>query len=565
MPTPKDLLQSVVTCLVDDEVMPARLLALGDAAAIMMMADESLAAVFTPAFGPPEALQERLHEIVQKNPGVHIKLVIIGGGLDERGLMPRAGGLLSRRAVQLFHLAQGDDGWSLWTGGGARPDSPVGRVLDRAARGELPPPDPAGLAQRVDPPAPLSPHERSRLEAGQAFVESLQVRPRTTWGLLGVLVAIFVCEMLWGGSESIPTLVRMGGNTYGAVAAGEPWRLLSSALLHAGVIHIAVNGYVLVMLGGFMEKVLGPGRYGVLLGGAALGGGLASGILSNVVVSVGASGAIWGVLGAAAALAWRPAGAIPEVIVKPLRRVAMINLGLGLAISFVPQVDLWAHLGGGLVGALLVFSGVLTRGLLHPAARDEDDSGDVSRQGRGWTIAAGVVAGVMASCLAVAWATERPWELAGEPSWAHHELTEGLVIDVPRPLGEPQSVQAEGDKTAWAFGDPFSDPLTVELILVDLDPEERAGVLETFGEEGVPPPEGTVVSLSWRSRSAEAGPCYEAEHVFPNGMVGGYWVLVRDDALLTIRSLRWSATTDHWGRTALERVYASLEDVTPAR
>ena len=561
MPTPKDLLQSVVTCLVDDEVMPARLLALGDAAAIMMMTDESLAAVFTPAFGPPETLRDRLHEIVAKNPGVHIKLVIVGGGLDERALMPKGGGLLSRRAVQLFHLGQEDDGWSLWTGGGARADSPVGRVLDRAARGELPPPDPVGLAGRVEPPAPLSPHERSRLEAGQAFVESLQARPRATWGLLGVLTAIFACEMLWGGSEFIPTLVRMGANTGDALGA-EPWRLLSSALLHAGWFHIVVNGYVLVMLGGFMEKVLGAGRYGVLLGGAALGGGLASAILSPHGMSVGASGAIWGVLGAAAALAWRPGGVIPEVFVKSLRRTAMINLGLGLAISLVPQVDLWAHLGGGVAGAVLVWSGVLTRGLRHPAARAEAAEQGTQRAERRWTIAAGVVAGIMATSVVVAWQTGRPWELLGEPPLTRHPVADGLAIELPTAMGEGKAVQGEQGGQAWVFGDANRDPLVIVVERESLDSAQREEVLRIYGDEGPERPPDTEESRPWQAREAEEGPCYETEFIYASGVVGGYWAQVRGDMLIKTFSYRGADAPAHWGRPLLERIYASMEQGT---
>jgi membrane associated rhomboid family serine protease len=410
VPDPQTLLFSVVTRLVDDPAMPAQLLALGDAAAVLAMADGSLAALFTPAFGPPQILEARLRALVDENPGAHLKLVIIGGDPSVRALLPTQGAsVLARRAVQLFHLARDREAtegraWALWTGGGARPDSPLGATLSAAGRGELPPPpEPAALAERVERPPPLSPEERTRLAEGRAFVAALRVRPYVTWGLVAVLGVVFALEELWGGSETVATLVRMGGNTAASLGT-EPWRLLSSALLHAGWFHLGVNGFVLLVLGGFLERVLGAARYGVLLGAAAVGGSLASALLSSASLSVGASGALWGVLGAAAALSWRPGEVIPAVVVGPLRRNAMINLVLNLAISFHPQIDVWAHLGGGLVGAALVLGGVLTRGLARPgsAARSH---------GRAFAIAAGIMAGLAAACLAAAWVTGRPWEL----------------------------------------------------------------------------------------------------------------------------------------------------------
>lgn len=554
MSTPRTLLLSVVTHLLDDRN-PARLLALGDAAAVLAMPDNSLMALFTPAFGEPEAIGAKLRSIVEGNPGAHLKLVLVGGGSELREQLPRSGGLLSRRAVQQFQLLREDGGWSLWTGGGARPDSPVGQALQAAGRGELPAPDPEALRRRVDPPAPLSPEERTQLAEGQAFVAGLRVRPRATLGLLAALVVIFALEELWGGSETVPTLVRMGGNT-DATLGGEPWRLLSSALLHAGWFHVAVNGFVLLVLGGFVEKVFGAARYGVLLGAAAVGGSLASAILSPAPLSVGASGAIWGVLGAAAALSWRPQGVIPEAMVGSLRRNAMINLVINLAASFHPQVDLWAHLGGGLVGAGLVLGGVLTWGM--PRWGDGVSS---TRARRGFVIAAGLVVGLATASLAAAWSTGRPWLLTAErTAWTQHVLGP-VALEAPALLGEPTPVSVPAGASAWTLGDPLRDPmvLTVEVEPHGFDPAALARRIRAF-EAGAGPevPAEARVTQPWHRLERQGPATFALELTYEDGPRVSLLLQVHDDVDVWIRGERWPALASTWA-SALQRVHASLE------
>lgn len=559
MPDSETLLLSVVTRLLDDPAIPARLLALGNAAAVLAMADGSLAALFTPAFGPT-ALPAKLRALVDDNPGVHLKLVIVGGSPATRALLPKDGGsVLSRRAVQLFHLGPDEAGaagardeWTLWTGGGARPDSPLGTALATAARGELPAPDRTALAQRVERAPTLSAEERTRLPEGQAFLAALRARPWATWGLVAVLGVVFALEELWGGSETVPTLVRMGGNTH-ATLEGEPWRLLSSALLHAGWLHVGVNGFGLLVLGGFLERVLGAARYGVLLGAAAVGGSLASALLSSAPLSVGASGAIWGVLGAAAALSWRPGQVIPAIMVGPLRRNAMINLVINLAVSFHPQVDVWAHLGGGLVGAALVLGGVLPRGLVRPG------SGPATGR-RGFVIAAGAVVGLAVASLATAWVGGRPWQLVAEPQWARHTLG-SLSIEVPALLGEPQVVPTPDGAGVWSFGDPMRDPLLLTVMVEPhgLDPEAlavRVAELER-DQDGPPPPDAARVSKAWQRRAQAGPPTFEVEYAFEDGQRLGLLLLLGDEADVWIKSERWAALATRWA-APLERAHASL-------
>ncbi len=563
VPNPQTLMLSVVARLVDDPTNPAQLLALGDAAAILKLVDHSLTAIFTPGFGPAAAIGDKLQAIVQDNPGIHIKLVLIGGGDPLREQLPRGGGMLSRRAVQLFHLGPGASAaepWTVWTGGGARTDSPVGATLQAAAKGELPTVDQASVAARVDAPPPQTAEERQQVAESRAFIAQLGTRPVVTWGILAVLATIFGLEMIWGGSESIPTLVRMGGNLPDGVSQ-QPWRLLSSALLHAGPLHVAVNGYVLLVLGGFMEKILGRGRYAVLLGAAALGGSLVSAMVSSAAVSVGASGAIWGVLGAAAALAWRPGDTIPATMVGPLRRNAMINLVINLSVSFMPQVDLWAHLGGGLAGAGLVLGGVLLRDLPRPGAQTTDGTAQPPpSDGRRWTIAAGLVAGVMGASLALAWITGQPWQLSMQPQFTSHRLADGVEVTAPALLGAPAYERDATGSDTWTLGDPLGDPLALAVVVTPhaLDPLALADYAEHWAQAGPAAPPDAVQTIPWSQREGVSPPTFVVEYRYPNGLVSGIWIQLRPDAKIRLESIHWPTSDERWAR-AVARAQASLE------
>lgn len=565
VPDPQMLLLSVVTRLLHEPI-AARLRALGKAAAVLEEPGGSLVALFTPAFGEREAIGAELRSIVQRHPRTRVRLVLVGGDAELRALLPR-GRPLAWGTVQRFHLAPDAEGrWSLWTGRGTPARSPLGEVLGAAARGELPAPDVAALLSRVEPRPPPSPEQQARIEEERAFVAGLRGPSWVTWGVMAVLVAVFACEVGWGGSETLPTLARMGANT--EATPGEPWRLLSSALLHAGWAHLAINGFVLLVLGGFVERLLGAARYAVLLGAAAVGGSVASVLLSPAPLSVGASGAIWGVLGAVAVLTWRPGALIPGSLVGPLRRNAMINLVLNLAISFHPQVDLWAHLGGGLVGAGLVLGGVLTRGL-GPVAVPEPEASAGTGNRRWFVIAAWGFAGLTAASLAAAWIVGRPWQLREPTAWAWHALGP-VELEAPAELGEPTETPVPHDlvtapldapaPSRWQLGDPVIDPLALDVTVIPypVDPQalERE-VLELSRHQPQTPPDAEV-AVPWHAREGEGWPSFVVEYDYPSGLRQALWVQLRPDAELRIDSLRWPGLGDAWA-AALERIHASLE------
>ncbi|WP_244105526.1 rhomboid family intramembrane serine protease [Burkholderia ambifaria] len=195
--------------------------------------------------------------------------------------------------------------------------------------------------------------------------------------LLLVVVNTVIFMLMWRqasyGSLSNALLLDWGANFAPYTLTGQPWRLLSSAFLHGSWIHLALNMYMLVVLGTVLERAGGTLRFGVAYLLSALGGSLLSALWHGYhevgstsfafgvalassgiqpVVSVGASGALMGLAGAAAAFALRrrhdSAGDAPVAInLGALGQVIAINLGSGFLISGIDQA---AHLGGVVVG-----------------------------------------------------------------------------------------------------------------------------------------------------------------------------------------------------------------------
>lgn len=168
-------------------------------------------------------------------------------------------------------------------------------------------------------------------------------RPYLTYGLIGINIAVFLLQLSIGVDESA---TKWGMWPIGIAANGDYWSLLTSAFLHGSFLHIAFNMYVLFVMGPTLERVLGHIRFSVLYLLAALGGAVASYAFSDVnTVSVGASGAIFGLMGAFVVAGRRLRYDITQVLV-----LLAINLGFGF---IQPNVDWRAHLGGLAVGALV--------------------------------------------------------------------------------------------------------------------------------------------------------------------------------------------------------------------
>lgn len=172
-----------------------------------------------------------------------------------------------------------------------------------------------------------------------------------TLTLVGANVLVFLVGVLVGqdglrarfGNITGPVLLDGGP---AGLADGEYYRLVTSAFLHAGLIHLALNMAALFTLGAPLEAALGRLRFVALYLLAALGGGVAAFLFApRDVLGVGASGAIFGLFGAFYVVVRRLGGSTGPILAL---------LGVNLVFTFaVPYIDWRAHLGGLATGTLV--------------------------------------------------------------------------------------------------------------------------------------------------------------------------------------------------------------------
>jgi membrane associated rhomboid family serine protease len=142
----------------------------------------------------------------------------------------------------------------------------------------------------------------------------------------------------------------MQGGMIGAyVVAGQWWRIFTSAFLHADLMHIAFNMFALYQVGQFVEMIYGTPRMAIIYALAGLAGGVAVTEFTPDVVTIGASGAIFGLFGALAIAGLR-LGERGRSIMQQTTGIIVINL----AISLWPgsNISIADHVGGLIVGTL---------------------------------------------------------------------------------------------------------------------------------------------------------------------------------------------------------------------
>jgi len=172
-------------------------------------------------------------------------------------------------------------------------------------------------------------------------LRSLRRDPYVTMALIAVNVAVFLPSM--GASDQRGDLGLFGP----AVADGDWWRIVTSGFLHFDLLHIGFNMALLWWLGSMLEPALGRVRFGILYAGALVGGSLGVLVLDPNALTGGASGAVFGLMGAAF-LSQRRNGVDP--MQSGLGGLLLINL----LFSFRPGVSIGGHVGGLLGGALLI-------------------------------------------------------------------------------------------------------------------------------------------------------------------------------------------------------------------
>lgn len=194
------------------------------------------------------------------------------------------------------------------------------------------------------------------------FERRMHRRPPVTLAIIGALAVVFAAESARGALDSAQALVAFGALSRPEVFAGQVWRLESATWLHGGLNHLVSNAIALFILGMICEHAFGRAQYFTLYVFSGVGGSFLS-LLMSEGPSVGASGAIFGLQGAAIVLFRQHR----DRILMRDRRIGAVLLGWALY-SFVtgwtsPFIDNGAHIGGALTGALMARR-------LHPVVLD---------------------------------------------------------------------------------------------------------------------------------------------------------------------------------------------------
>ncbi len=183
--------------------------------------------------------------------------------------------------------------------------------------------------------------------------------PPVTLVLIALNLAAFAYSVSKGAGWVVPDpdrLVAVGGNLPALTLRGEPWRLVTAMFLHGGLIHLAMNMICLWPGGRQAEYLFGKKSFLAIYLIAGLVGGIVSAARTTMVVSVGASGAVFGLFGAICAYLLAHRDQLePTVRSKQLKSIGsfmVINLVIGVTAA---GIDLAAHLGGFVAGFLVAY------------------------------------------------------------------------------------------------------------------------------------------------------------------------------------------------------------------
>lgn len=171
-------------------------------------------------------------------------------------------------------------------------------------------------------------------------------RPLATYAIVGVTALVYLLQLIPGS----PVQQLLAFNSlYVAPAFGtpfEPWRLVTVLVVHGGFFHLALNMLAVWMIGRSLEPLLGRWRFLALYVLSGVGGSVGVALIAPGIWVVGASGAVFGLLGALLVIGRHIGANITGIL---------IVLGINLVIGFVPgfQVAWQAHLGGLAVGAVV--------------------------------------------------------------------------------------------------------------------------------------------------------------------------------------------------------------------
>lgn len=175
-------------------------------------------------------------------------------------------------------------------------------------------------------------------------------KPIVTYLIMAICIVMFIAMYVFGnGSYDNMTLLNFGANLDVLTKNGEFYRLLTCAFLHIGIFHLFFNMYALFIIGPQVESFYGKARYLFIYLVSAITGSMMSIAFNHNVISAGASGAIFGLLGCLLYFGYHYRIYLGNVIRSQIVPIIVLNLVLGFMLT---GIDNFAHIGG-LVGGIL--------------------------------------------------------------------------------------------------------------------------------------------------------------------------------------------------------------------
>ncbi|MCL1790249.1 MAG: rhomboid family intramembrane serine protease [Peptococcaceae bacterium] len=168
-----------------------------------------------------------------------------------------------------------------------------------------------------------------------------------TCSLITLIVIVFLMMTLAGGSTNEGVLLRFGANYAPLIQKGEYWRLVTCNFLHIGFMHLALNSVALIALGGMAETLFRRFKYSVLILLSGFFAALTSYMFHPNSISAGASGAVFGIVGAILITALRNQRFRASGLTSSLVFLVVINLIFGFMTDYVDNA---AHIGGLVAG-----------------------------------------------------------------------------------------------------------------------------------------------------------------------------------------------------------------------
>lgn len=167
-----------------------------------------------------------------------------------------------------------------------------------------------------------------------------------TYIIMAICIIMFIIS---GFGLDLMSLVKYGANVGSLVKSGEVYRLITYMFLHGGFLHIFFNMYSLYIVGPKVEDFYGKWKYLLIYMISGISGGLLSIALNGEVISIGASGAIFGLFGALLYFGYNYRGYIGQIVRSQVLPIVIYNLIIGF---FISGIDMWGHVGG-LIGGLI--------------------------------------------------------------------------------------------------------------------------------------------------------------------------------------------------------------------